>query len=258
MTESAPVPVAEADEVAASPAAVPVTATPTDGETVAIGRIERDVQELSGRFDTRDALEIIAGLILAFAAVVAAWSAYQNVRWNGAQAAAMSEAATLRTAAAQATSIAASQLDLDHQLFAGWLGAEASGDMTTAQAYADRMRPEFRAVFDAWLSGSVPGAIPAGSPIDTPAYDDMASSVVQVARDANALADEEIARAARANQTGANFVLVTVITSMVLFFAGISTRFAHQRVRRTLVALATLLLIGGTVFMLSLPQGFAI
>jgi hypothetical protein len=256
MTDTATGPVADANDKAGSAASAADPAL-TDGEAVVVGRIERDVQELSGRFDTRDSLEIIAGLILAFAAVVAAWSAYQNVRWNGAQAAAMSQAATLRTAAAQATSIAASQLDLDHQMFVGWLGAEASGD-TTAQAFADRMRPEFRAVFDTWLSGSVPGAIPAGSPIDTPAYDEMASSVVQVAHDANALADEAIARAARANQTGANFVLVTVITSMVLFVAGISTRFADQRVRRTLVALATLMLIGGTAFMLSLPQSFSV
>ncbi|MFN8619783.1 MAG: hypothetical protein U0869_11645 [Chloroflexota bacterium] len=235
------------------------TGTGAEGtDPAAIGRIERQVQELNRRFDTRDRLEIVAGLILALAAVVAAWSAYQNARWGGHQAAATSAAATLRTSAAQATSIAAAELDLDTQMFVAWLGAAASGDATTATAYADRMRTEFRPVFDAWLFTAAPGTIPAGSPIDTPAYDEQASGAVLTARQANHLADLEIAKAAEANQTGDNFVLVTVIMSMVLFCAGIATRFGHRRVRRGLVALAGLLLVGGTLFMLSLPVSFAI
>lgn len=228
------------------------------GETAAIGRIERDVQELSGRFDQRDRLEMLAGLLLALAAVIAAWSAYQNARWGGHQAAATSAAATLRTSGAQATSIAAAQLDLDQQMFVGWLGAQASGNPATAQAFADRMRTEFRGVFDQWLLTAAPGSIPPGSPIDTPAYDETASSAVKTATQANHLADLEIAKAAEANQIGDDFVLVTVIMSLVLFFAGIATRFGDRRVRRGLVALAGVLLAGGTLFMISLPQSFSI
>lgn len=223
-----------------------------------LARIEAEVSRLSGRFDTRDRLELIAGLILAVAAVIAAWSAYQNARWGGHQAAATSMAATLRTSAAQATSIAAAELDVDVQSFIAWLGAASAGDDAAAQAYRDRMRDAFKPVFDQWLLSAPPGEIPAGSPIDTPAYDAMASAGADLAVQANDLADQEIAKAAEANQTGDNFVLVTVIMAMVLFFAGIATRFGDRRVRRGLVALAGVLLVGGTLFMLSLPVSFSV
>lgn len=234
-------------------------ADPGAGDTAAaLARIEAEVSRLSGRFDTRDRLELIAGLILALAAVLAAWSAYQNARWGGHQAAATSMAATLRTSAAQATSIAAAELDVDVQSFIAWLGAASAGDPASAQAFRDRMRDPFKVVFDRWLLTAPPGVIPPGTPIDTDAYDEMASEGARLAVQANDLADLEIAKAAQANQTGDNFVLVTVIMAMVLFFAGIATRFGDRRVRRGLVAMAGVLLVGGTLFMLSLPVSFAV
>lgn len=229
-----------------------------DPASASLARIEGEIARLSGRFDTRDRLELVAGLILAVAAVIAAWSAYQNARWGGHQAAATSMAATLRTTAAQATSIAAAELDVDVQSFMAWLGAAAAGDTVAAEAFHQRMREPFKPVFDQWLLTAAPGAIPPGTPMDSPDYDAMASEGTALAVRANDLADEEIAKAAQANQTGDNFVLVTVIMAMVLFFAGIATRFGDRRVRRGLVGLAGVLLVGGTLFMLTQPVSFAV
>lgn len=247
----------EGTGAAAGPAGRATTSA-DDVTAASLARIEAEITRLSGRFDTRDRLELVAGLILAMAAVIAAWSAYQNARWGGHQAAATSMAATLRTTAAQATSIAAAELDVDVQSFVAWLGAAASGDTVTADAFRERMRDPFKPVFDQWLLTAAPGEIPPGTPMDAPDYDAMASEGTALAVRANELADEEIAKAANANQTGDNFVLVTVIMAMVLFFAGIATRFGDRRVRRGLVALAGVLLVGGSLFMLSLPVSFAV
>ena len=78
----------------------------------------------------------------------------------------------------------------------------------------------------------------------------MASAGADLAVQANDLADQEITKAAEANQTGDNFVLVAVIMATVLFFAGMGTRFGARRLRRAMVAWAGALLV--TLFVLAI------
>ncbi|NIR35276.1 MAG: hypothetical protein GWN79_03080 [Actinobacteria bacterium] len=56
-----------------------------------------------------------------------------------------------------------------------------------------------------------------------------------------------------ANQTGDNYVLVTVILTSALFFAGISTVLDSEKVRYGLLGLAGALFVGATVVMLTFP-----
>jgi hypothetical protein len=240
-----PTPTAEGPVPAATPEA-------------AIARLEGRIDELARSFDKRDALELVAAILLAIASVIAAWSAYQNARWGGEQAKATAASAALRTSAAQATSIAAAQMELDAQVFLAWLDHAAAGGTDAATVFADRMRPEFRTVFDAWLATAPPGQIPPGTPMDLPAYDETAVTADETAVQANELAAVATAKAGAANQTGDNFVLVAVIMATVLFFAGMGTRFGERRVRRVLVAWASVLLVGGVLFMLTQPVSFGI
>lgn len=233
---------------------VAVVVAPVD----AIARLEQRMDGLAERLDKRDLLELAAAVLLAVASVVAAWSAYQNARWGGEQAKATAQAAALRTSGAQATSIAAAQMDLDAQVFLAWLDHALANGTDAATPFADRMRPEFRPVFDAWLATVPPGEIPPGTPMDTPAYDATAVTADELAVQANHLADEATARAARANQTGDNFVLVAVIMATVLFFAGIGTRFGQRSLRRGMVAWAAVLFVGGLLFMFTQPVSFGI
>jgi predicted phage tail protein len=94
--------------------------------------------------------------------------------------------------------------------------------------------------------------------MDTDAYDATAVTADEVAVQANDLATAATAKAAAANQTGDNYVLVAVIMATVLFFAGMGTRFGARRVRRAMVAWAAVLLIGGLLFMLTQPISFGI
>jgi hypothetical protein len=82
---------------------------PAPAQDDPIERIERRIDALTHRMDRRDWVELAAGVLLAIASVVAAWSAYQNARWGGEQAKATAQSAALRTSAAQATSIAAAR-----------------------------------------------------------------------------------------------------------------------------------------------------
>lgn len=231
---------------------------PLSSTDAAIERVGSRLDALDRSLDKRDSLELIAAILLAIASVIAAWGAYQNARWGGEQAKATAASAALRTSAAQATSIAAAQMELDAQVFLAWLDHAAAGGMDSAAIFADRMRPEFRAVFDAWLATVPPGTIPPGTPMDTDAYDSTAVTADETAVQANDLATVATARAADANQTGDNYVLVAVIMATVLFFAGMGTRFGARNVRRVMVAWAGALLVGGLLFMLTQPISFGI
>ena len=149
-------------------------------------------------------------------------------------------------------------MELDAQVFLVWLDHAVAGGTDAAVVFADRMRPAFRSVFDAWLATVPPGQIPPGTPMDTEAYDTTAVTADETAVRANELAAVATARAGAANQTGDNFVLVAVIMATVLFFAGMGTRFGERRVRRVLVAWAATLMVGGILFMLTQPVSFGI
>jgi hypothetical protein len=56
-----------------------------------------------------------------------------------------------------------------------------------------------------------------------------------------------------ANQTGDNYVLVTVLFASVLFVAGVSTKVPERRSQQTLLGLASVLLVAGGAFLLSFP-----
>ncbi len=129
---------------AAAGPTMPAADPPADplGSDAAIARLEARVDELARSFDKRDALELVAAILLAIASVVAAWSAYQNARWGGEQAKATAQSAALRTSGAQATSIAAAQMELDAQLFVAWLD-HASADDRAAPATPQAAMPPF-------------------------------------------------------------------------------------------------------------------
>ncbi len=99
-----------------------------------------------------DWVEIVATVLLAFAAVATAWSSYQANRWNGENIKASSRVNALRIDAARAQGLAEGQTQVDIATFIQWVNADASDDRELADFYVDRFRPEFRPAFDAWLA----------------------------------------------------------------------------------------------------------
>ena len=198
-----------------------------------------------------DRMELAAAIILSAATVIAAWAAYQATRWSGVQAGAYNQSVIRRTDAAQLASVFAAETLIDVQMWLSWIGQVADGDQDAATFLQERMRDEFRPAFDAWL-GQVPaGGIPPGTPFDRDEYlSGTEDSVIRLNDEADALAEE----AHRANQISDDFVLTAVIMAIVLFFAGVATRFEDRRIRQAMLALAVVLLVGGVAFTISMPQ----
>ncbi len=205
------------------------------------------------RFNRTDWIELAATVLLAFATIAAAWSAYQSTSWGGVQANNYSAAAAKRALATQQNSVYGAQVQLDVMAWISYLEHRQAGDESGAAFLKDRFRAEFAPAFDAWMALVPAGEIPPGTPFELPEYEPQAK---RLAGELNAEADELAAAAREANQIGDNFVLVAVIMALVLFFAGVGAKLKARGVRLTMLLMAVLLLFGGVSFMLSMPQTF--
>ena len=105
---------------------------------------------------------------------------------------------------------------------------------------------ELGEALDAWEADGF--AVP--TPFDTDAYvlEELAAGEDFEAESAR---QNEIGR--EANQNGDNYVLVTVLLTSALFFAGISTVLDNEKVRYALIAGGAALFVFGAVLMATFP-----
>jgi hypothetical protein len=214
-------------------------------------------------------LELAATILMAVAVVLTAWTAFQSAKWSGVQATLFSESSAARTESTVFSTRAGQQAQVDISTFTNWLNALQAdiraGDVVapeSATAYVPapdslsgflfvRFRDEFRPAVDAWLD-TEPLDDPAApaTPFDMPEYN---LEAIGTADDLMADADE-FARLARvANQNSDDYVILTVLAAMVLFFAGLSTQLIRPRNRVLSLGLGVLLLFFTVYLVLGLP-----
>ena len=86
-------------------------------------------------------MEIVATVLLAFAAVATAWSSYQANRWNGETTKATSRVNALRIDAARAQGLAQAQTQVDIATFIQWVNATATDEPELAEFYRHGSAP---------------------------------------------------------------------------------------------------------------------
>ena len=107
-------------------------------------------------------LELAVTILLAAAALLSAWSAYQSARASSRENAGHATAVRLQVEATAADNAAGALTLIDVTAFHEWVDATASGDQARAAFLRDRFRDEMRPAFDAWLV-VVSGAIIVGT-----------------------------------------------------------------------------------------------
>lgn len=216
----------------------------------------------------RDMAERVAAVALAVAAIFTAWSGFQATKWGGVQANSYASAGAARTESIRLDNLATSQTQVDVAIFTEWINAVAaeleSGELVVAEAadyvpvegllstfFYTRMRDEFRPALDAWLDLN-PFATETAppSPFAMPEYQLEAAQQA----DEMTVRAEELAQTARdANQTGDNYVMMTVLFGAVLFFGGLQASVRGSRTRLALLGVGILTLVAAGFVVVTFP-----
>ena len=196
-------------------------------------------------------VELLAAIMLSIATVVTAWSAYQATRWSGDQSENYTQASATRTESVRSSTEANRQVLIDVDTFLNWMDAEQSGDHGLADDIHARMREEFLSAFNAWLETAPAGAIPDGTPFELPEYRLAAE---EMSKQLEVKASRLFADGNESNQVSDDFVLAAVLFASVLFFSGLAGTFDSLRAQLFLLILGAVMLVVGTIIVITLPQ----
>lgn len=200
---------------------------------------------------TERRLETWSAILMSLATVATAWCAYQSAEWGGEQSFMLGESNRAGREATLQESLAAQRRSLDAALFMEWIGAIATDNQPLEEFYLQRFRPGMRVAVDAWLATDPqnnPEAPP--HPFVLPEYRIEQDSIATAERRRS---QESWALARQYDTHGDRYVLLTVVFASVLFFAGISEKFEHDRIRVGVLTMGTLLFAGAFGVMLSYP-----
>ena len=133
-----------------------------------------------------------------------------------------------------------------------WVNAKTLGNEQLEQFYRQRIRPEFRQTFDAWLATNpLTNPQAPATPFTLPGYhSEHGQHALELETRANALTEA----GDRAHHYADTYGRGTVVLAMVLFFCGIVQQFTEFRTRVLLLGIAILLLMFGLSNILVLPR----
>ena len=202
-------------------------------------------------------LDSWTAIILAVAAIVAAWGTFQASQWGGAQSDAQSKSAIARSDAGKTATEATQDTIIDSQMWLTWLGAAANKESAKAAFLEKRFSPWLTRAQDEWLAGvkvdanGTPVSVPPGTPLDLKSYvvpKQVESSVL------SAKAETWLNYGDDAGAISTKYVLLAVVVALVLFFASVALKFTRPRVQVLLTLLSLVLLVGCLIRTFTLPQ----
>jgi hypothetical protein len=202
--------------------------------------------------DRERLVAILEASLLAFVALLAAWSGYAAAKWSTESRLILAKASTARTQASQAATQAGETTNFDASTFEAWFSAYVAGNEEAMAIAARRFRPEFRVAFDAWQATS-PATNPAAPPGPTymPEYHVADRDRAAVL---DALATAHYNEGADAAQHADIYVLSALILATVLFLVGISRHFPLLQVRLGLIGVGAIILVVAGVLLVIAPK----
>ena len=176
-------------------------------------------------------LEVLAARLLSLATLGTAWSGYQAAKWIGLQARRYTPASTARSFASRAATIASQDRTQDLLNFNRWLEVSTDGNTELAD-----------------------DALHNATAIASPRLEKNYVLATSLKADKlEALGDVRFEQGKSATENADDYVFATVFFAIVLFFAGISLRFAWLPMRLVIMGLGLALLAYGAIRLGTLP-----
>ena len=129
--------------------------------------------------------------------------------------------------------------------FNRWLEVSTEGNTQLADLYQHRFRDEFRPAFNAWIAQDpLNNQSAVASPLLMPQY--VIKDEVQSDR-LEKVGDARFAEGRDATENADDYIFLTVLFAIVLFFAGISLRFAWPILRLIVLGIGAVILLYGLI-----------
>ena len=160
--------------------------------------------------------EIIAVLLLGVATVGTAWCGYQSSEWNSEQQQLGRRASDERVESNRQFGLALQTIQYDANMIAQYAQAVVDDD-TALQTFfkASLIRPEFRPTLDRWEQEVADGRAPSNLLTDQDYLDQQLAGF----QEAQARAAATDAESQEAGDNGDDYVVLTLLLAMALFFA---------------------------------------
>lgn len=214
--------------------------------------IEDEYRGASPR-DTRllNITAIINVLMLSIAGVAVTWCSYQAARWSGIQAFSMAGTNASYRQAQEEHEVAMQKVLMDEMLVVNFVNAVMANDSMKMNFYTEHVRPELSTILKSWLRQDPfhnkngpphPGEMDEYKQILTRKFAEMDAFKAK----GNAYWQE----AQHANRTADNYVLITVIFSVVMFLCGVAPKVHVPRLTFGLSLASAIIGISLLVFLL--------
>jgi hypothetical protein len=197
-------------------------------------------------------IEILEAAVLAVVAVATAWSGYQASKWDALSLEHYNLSSGATVMAQEKTNLANQDRLYDSITFNGWIAAKVAGREKLADFYERRFRPEYAIAFAAWWKLD-----PVNNPSAPPGPIFMAEYKNVHTGESATFAEKakiEFERGVSMRETGDKYVKVTVFLATVLLLTALGQRFEILGPRVAVVAVAFLLLVVSTYWILTLPR----
>lgn len=181
-------------------------------------------------------VEPVVALLMALTTMCTAWCSYESAAWTRRSNRLMNESNQLERNAALLEVQGSQALVIHASMFMQLLAAQQSDNGKLAAFYTERLAPDVRNAYEAWL---------AQKPFENPQADPhpFVPALYQVrgtdeAKVARGTAVGNVAEARQAGALSGQYLSNTVLFAAVLFFAGTAGKFEQPRVRLVSAAFA--------------------
>jgi len=200
-------------------------------------------------------LELAVTILLSVSALLSAWCAYQSTRLGSQESLYNNKSSVLQLQAFRAEEKTTIETLADLSAFERWLAATAAADAPRARFIEAQFSDRLKAAFGPWITlDPLNNPEAPASPLDTPKYERPdVDTAAQFERRSTAA---DIA-ASKAGQAADNFVLAVVLLAAALFLLGIQTRIGIFELRLTMTGIAGALVIGTSIWVVTLPTSIS-
>lgn len=217
------------------------------------GKIDR-ILDLLEKDTQKKWIEVISTILLSAATVLSAWCVYQSSQWSGEQYFRIDDETTTNQFRLQYEVAGAQRKSAELQLFLEYSSAVADSNLRLAEFLYNRFPRSFKKPFNTWMKLD-----PYNNP-DAPSspftMKEYSVPELEKAKEYEKQALEFNKAANVSDNNSDNYVLLSLILSMVLFFSGMCGVADSRRSQKILLWVASLIFIVAVVFIITMPVVF--